>query len=616
MPALFKLKDHFKENQLYLNRTMVATIIIILLFMMLICRLVFLQIYQHDLYMTLARNNQVRIVPIAPTRGLICDKNGVVLAENIPTFSLEIAPNRSKNLDETISKLAKIISITEDEVKLFKKQLKYKGFHENIQIRTKLTDEEVARISVEKYNFPEIDIAASLSRRYPYGPIFAHAIGYIGQISEEDLSKIDISKYRGIYHIGKTGIEQSYEDILRGTAGFQQVETDARGRVIRVLDTIPPIAGKNLYLSIDSNLQTAAYNALEEHNGAIIALENKTGKILALVSKPSYDPNVFIRGIDKKTYLELQKSPSQPLFNRTIKGQYPPGSTVKPIIAIQALEHGVINQNEHIYDPGYYQLKADGRIFRELKAKHGHGFINIENAIAVSCTTFFYYLADKLGVERIYDIYHKFGLGQATNIDIYGEANGIAPSTRWKRQVMHTAWYPGETLNMGIGQGYTLVTPLQVVQMAATIANRGLLMQPSLVQSIQSLIERPEDIQPTTRSTITLLNERNWNIIIKGMEQTVSNPSGTAHRIYKPDGIRIAGKTGTAQVFSRKDDNDNNYDRMKTQAHLRDHAWFMAFAPAEDPKIAIVVLMEHAGGGSPPVARIVLDKYLKDHRNE
>jgi penicillin-binding protein 2 len=616
MPALFKLKDHFKENKLYLNRTVTAISTVLILLCVLICRLVFLQIYQYDLYVTLARNNQVRVIPIAPTRGLIYDRNGIVLAENMPTFSLEIIPHRSKNLQKTLSKLSKIINITEEEIRIFKKHLKYKGYYENIPICTKLTDEEVARISVEKYNFPEIEIAAILSRHYPQGEIFAHALGYIGPISEEDLKKIDISKYRGIYQIGKAGIEQSYEEILRGKAGFEQVETDARGRIIRTLDVISPVAGKNIYLSIDSNLQNIAYNALAQNNGSIIALDNKTGKILAFVNKPSYDPNLFIQGIDKKTYAELQKSPIQPLFNRAIKGQYPPGSTIKPIIAMQALEHGIINQNEHIYDPGYYQQKADGRIFRELKAKHGHGFINIENAIAVSCTTFFYYLADKLGVERIYDIYNKFGLGQPTNIDIYGEAIGIAPSPRWKRQVMHTAWFPGETLNIGIGQGYTLVTPLQVVQMAATIANKGILMQPSLVQSIQSATDIPEVLSPIVKNVIKLNNEKNWNIITRGMEQTVSNPIGTAHRIYKPSWFKIAGKTGTAQVFSRKDDNDNNYDRVKNQAHLRDHAWFMAFAPIEEPKIAVVVLMEHGGGGSSPVARIIIDEYLKDYKHE
>ena len=615
MPALFKLKDHYKENQLYLNRAVTAMVIISLLFFILISRLVFLQIYQHDLYVTLARNNQVRVIPIAPTRGLIYDRNGVILAENIPTFSIEITPNRSKNLDETISKLSNIINITEDEIRIFKKQLKYKGYHENIPIHTKLTDEEVARISVEKYNFPEIEIAARLSRHYPNGSIFAHALGYIGPISEDDLTKIDITKYRGVYQIGKAGIEQSYEDTLRGQAGFEQVETDARGRIIRVLDTTPPVPGKNIHLSIDSHLQTIAYNAMEQNNGAIIALDNKTGKILALVSNPSYDPNAFIQGINQKAYLALKKSPAQPLFNRAIKGQYAPGSTVKPIVAIQALEHSIIHPNERIYDPGFYQLRADGRIFRELLAKHGHGFINLEDAIAVSCTTFFYYLADKLGIERLHDIYHKFGLGQATNIDIYGEASGIAPSPRWKRQAKNAAWYPGETLNVGIGQGYTLVTPLQVVQMAATIANKGALMQPSLVQSIQSPTTEPEAVQPITKTQIKLLNSKHWDIITKGMEQTITNPNGTAHRIYRPGSVRIAGKTGTAQVFSRKDDHDDNYEKIKTQAHLRDHAWFMAFAPAEDPEIAIVVLLEH-GKGSSAVARIVLDEYLKGKRLE
>lgn len=630
MSGLFKLKDHFKENKLYLNRTVTATAIVFALLMVLIARLIYLQIDQHDIYVTMARNNHLRLLPIPPTRGLIYDRNGILLAENLPTFSLEITPSRTKNLTELIDKLSNVIPISENDIKTFRKQLKYKGVHEGIPIRNKLSNEEVAKFSIERHNYPEAEIVGRLSRYYPHGETFAHVLGYLGPISETDLTSIDIAKYRSVHQIGKVGVEKSYEEMLYGKIGYEQVETDVRGRIVRKIDTTKPIPGSNVYLTIDSNLQILAQQLFAGRQGAIIMLEVKTGEILVLTSSPSYDPNLFVQGIDQDMYYKLQNNPDQPLFNRAIRGQYPPGSTVKPLVALQALEHRVINREERIYDPGYYQLRSEGRLYRDWRER-GHGFMNLENALAESCSTFFYYLADKLGIDRIYEIYSKFGLGDYLGIDIQGEAAGIAPSPPWKQRTKNTAWFPGETLMTGIGQGYTLATPLQIAHVAATIANRGYRRQPHLVQAIEKLpikvsaTDNNNDINNfNLTNTITnanktylpskvyapvkLKNEHNWDIVINGMELVVKSPHGTAHPIYKSDTLRIAGKTGTAQVFGLKQ--DEKYVSENIDEHLRDHGWFMAFAPVEDPEIAVVVIFEHSKG-SPAAARKLIDEYYK-----
>ena len=608
MSVLFKLKDHFKENQLYLNRTVAAITVVFMLLCILIARLMFLQIYQHDLYATLARNNQVRMVSVPATRGLIFDRNGILLAENVPVYSLEVIPSHVKNLTALIKQLSKIITITDDDIKTFNKQLKYKGPFERIPLRTKLTEQEVAIFSIEKYQFPEVEVGAHLSRNYPKGKIMSHVMGYIGPISEHDLTTIDIAKYRGTYVIGKSGIEKSYEDILHGKVGYEQVETDARGRIIRVLDRIAPIPGQNIYLSIDSKLQTYAYMALGSRHGAVVAIDIETGGILAMLSKPGYDPNIFVQGIDHITYKKLQQATDQPLFNRAISGQYPPGSIVKPLVAIQALENNIISPSTRIYDPGYYKLHDEGRLFRDWRPE-GHGYINLENAIAESCTTYFYFVSDKLGIDKIHEIYTKFGLGQVTGIDIAGEATGLAPSISWKRNVKQQNWFHGETLITGIGQGYTTVTPLQMAHIAATLASHGIRRRPNLVKSLQLANQEPKQQQIVYYPRVKLANEQNWQTVINGMKKVVHSARGTARRINQGNmSFSIAGKTGTAQVFSLKQ--DEIYDVEKIKEHLRDHAWFIAFAPIKNPKIAVAVLIEH-GKGSSDLAKKLLEKYFR-----
>ncbi|HSX19902.1 MAG TPA: penicillin-binding protein 2 [Gammaproteobacteria bacterium] len=612
MPVLFKLKDHFKENQLYINRSIAALIVVGMLLALLLGRLFYLQIYHHATYVTLARNNQVRMISIAPTRGIIFDRNGEVLADNIPDFSLEISPNMVKDIDGLIETLSTIVNISETDIKNFHKQRKYKGRFERIPIRNKLTEKEVAAFSIQKYKFPECDIHANLARYYPHGEAFAHVLGYTGIMSEQDLDEIDQTKYRGTYVIGKYGIEKSYEETLRGTAGYEQVETDARGRKIRNLEEIPPIAGQNIYLSIDSKLQMVAYDALQNFHGAVVAMDIKTGGILALVSKPSFDPNLFVKGIPQEVYTKLQHSKDRPLFNRAIRGQYSPGSTVKPIIALQALDLNIVTPKTIFNDKGYYQLHADGRKYRDWK-EEGHGLITVTQALTESSSPFFYFIGDKMGIDKLHDIFVRFGLGTATNIDIEGEATGIAPSPAWKKKTRRQSWFPGETLSTAIGQGYTLVTPVQLACLAASIGTRGQRIQPTLVKATQIGDQALVEKEVKALTPVKIKHEEYWDVVIGAMENVVKSQQGTAYWVNAPRAkFTMAGKTGTVQVFGIKQ--DEKYEADKVKAHLRDHKWFIAFAPIEDPQIAIAVIIEH-NPGSPMVARKVLEAYFAEKSN-
>lgn len=595
------LKDHFKESQLYLNRAIIAAVLVFIVVIILIIRLVYLQISQHDVYKTLSLNNQVRIVPITPNRGLIFDRNGVLLAENMPAFSLELTPERTPNIGAALKAINDIMPITDTERQQFYKQLKYKRRNESIPIRIKLSEEEVAKFSVEKHRMPGVDIVARLIRHYPFGENLAHALGYIGPISEKDLTQINPANYRGTYNIGKIGIEKFYEDVLHGTTGYQHVETDAKGRTIRILNRIPPVSGSDLYLSLDNRLQSAAIEALKDLKGAIVAIDPNNGEILALVSNPAFDPNLFTQGIDVQTYAALQNSPDRPLFNRAIRGQYPPGSTVKPMVALQGLELGTVTPQFQIFDPGWYKLNGVGRMYRDwiyFARRHGHGTVDMEKAIAQSCDTYFFTLAHKLGVKNLHNIFTRFGLGKITNIDTTGEAAGLAPNAEWKKRVYKEDWYPGDTLNIGIGQGMLLATPLQVAQFAAIIANRGKGFEPHF-----AIKQQPKAIPP-----VILKQDKNWDIIINGMQKVVQ-PGGTANRISQKLTYTIAGKTGTAQVFNLKQ--HEKYEVNKIKAYLRDHSWFIAFAPVENPQIALAVLVENKYKKvGADVARVVLDSYF------
>lgn len=588
-------------------------VIVVLCFIGLICRLVFLQIYQHDLYRTLSLNNQVRILPITPARGLIYDRNGVLLAENIPAFNLEISLERAGNLEETLKAIDAIVPLTEADRQKFAKQLKYKRPNEGIPIRSNLTEEEVAKFSLEKHRLDGVDIVARLVRHYPLGDEMAHALGYIGPISEQDLERIDSAAYRGTYHIGKTGVEKFYEAELHGHSGYQHVETDARGRQIRVLKRFAPTPGINLHLSLDSALQRAAYEALEEYKGAVVVIDPNNGEILALVSKPGFDTNLFAQGIDTNTYRALKDSPERPLFNRAIQGQYPPGSTVKPLVALQGLELGIITPQFAIFDPGWYQLHSGGRLFRDWifhSRRHGHGWVNLEKALAESCDTYFFGLAHKLGVRNLQDIYTRFGLGAPTHIDMVGEYAGMVPSIEWKKKVRKEEWYAGDTLNIGIGQGMLLTTPLQVAQMAAIIAKRGQRFTPRLLRMSQGS-EGGTQLQATKEELgVSIKRKDHWETVISGMQKVVHSQSGTAYRACQNIRYQMAGKTGTAQVFNLKQ--NEKYEASRVKAHLRDHSWFIGFAPVDEPVVAIAVLVENKQNKTAAqVAKAVLDSYFK-----
>ena len=613
LPNLYTLKDHARESQLHFSRILVCITIVCVLLLILIFRLVFLQISQHDLYKTLSLNNQVRIVPITPPRGLIYDRNGVLLAENVPAFSLEITPERTHDIEQTLNAIDKIMPITEAERKRFYKQLKYKRRYQGIPIRVKLTEEEVAKFSVEKHHIPGVDIVAWLIRHYPFGDHFAHALGYIGPISEKDLKEIDTTNYHGTYYIGKTGLEKFYEKTLHGKTGYQHIEADAKGRTIRVLNRISPVPGSNLHLSIDSRLQKIAIEALQDLKGAIVAIEPKTGEVLALVSTPSFDPNLFIQGINANTYHDLQNAPDRPLFNRAIKGQYPPGSILKPAVGLQALELGIIDIQSRIFDPGWYQINGTGRLYRDwiyFSKHHGHGWVDFAKAMSQSCDTYYYMLAPKLGIKHLYDIYTRFGLGKPTHVDIPGEASGLVPSVQWKKKTYNEAWYPGDTLNVIIGQGRVLATPMQMAQMAAILANKGKLIKPKLVHAIHAAHTDTLTKQPVEETlAVNVQQEKNWDIVIDAMQKVVHIPGGTAYRISKGLSYRIAGKTGTAQVFSLKQNEKYEVNKLKT--HLRDHSWFIAFAPVDVPQIAIAVIIENKHTtAAADIARVVLDGFF------
>ncbi|MES9829348.1 MAG: penicillin-binding protein 2 [Candidatus Thiodiazotropha sp.] len=602
------IKDYLHESQLFLGRAIASGTLVLLVLLILVGRLFYLQVENHDHYTTLSQDNRVKLEPLPPTRGLIYDRNGAILAQNLPAYSLEITPERTENLDHTIQKLSEIININEDDINRFHQLRKQRRRFDSIPIRVRLKDEEVARIAVNRHHFPGVDVKASLLRDYPQGLKTAHLLGYVGRINEQELQIIDTSNYRGTNFIGKNGVEKSYESMLHGNVGLQQVEVNAKGRVLRVLENQPPRPGDNLRLFLDMDMQATALEALGDYNGAVAAIDIKTGGVLTLVSKPGFDPNLFVEGISAKAYRELEQSLDNPLFNRAIRGQYPPGSTVKPFIGLAGLEHDVVGYHQENYCPGYYQLPGKDHKYRDWK-KWGHGKVDLERAIVESCDVYYYELARTLGIDRLYEFLTGFGFGQPTNIDLDGELSGLMPSREWKQQKQREPWYPGETLIVGIGQGYFLTTPLQLASATATLANRGHHIRPRVVDSIEkpdgTLIESPKIVDDLQQ-----LDPMHWDQVIHAMSQVVEGVRGTARSIHT-DQYRIAGKTGTAQVFSVKQDEE--YDEETIAKRKRDHALFIAFAPVEDPSIAIAVVVENGGhGGSvaAPIARKVMDRYL------
>jgi penicillin-binding protein 2 len=610
---ILTIKDHFRETVLFQRRILVSAIFGILLLLGLIGRLFWLQVISHAHYTALSEDNRVSIVPIAPTRGLIYDRNGVLLAQNVPSRTLELVPEHIPDLKATLKELSSLIHISDDEIDRFNDLRKKKRRFEGIPLRFRLSDSEAARIAVHLDQLPGVEITAELMRHYPQGKLASHAIGYVARINEEELATLDASRYAATKYIGKVGVERSYEDELHGEVGYQRVETNAAGRIVDVLERTLPTPGKNLYLTLDARVQMVAEEAFGDNDGALVAIDPNSGEVIAFVSMPTYDPNLFVTGIDSKTYDALNKSPDRPLFNRALQGQYPPGSTIKPFMGLAGLEYKLINPDNKINCPGYYQLKGDEHKYRDWK-KGGHGETDLTKAIVQSCDVYFYDLAQTLKIDRIQDFLGRFGVGHLTGIDIRGEENGILPGKDWKRRVHHLPWFPGETLITGIGQGFTLVTPLQLAEMTAELGSRGEHYTPHIVRGIVEPGDNKLVIHQAAPTKIIQMDDpQNWQTIIHAMTQVVFGQHGTARSISQGLKYQIAGKTGTAQVFGIKQDEEGEDDLSAIPKKLRDHALFIAFAPADAPKIAVAVVVEHGGhGGSiaAPIARKVMDAYL------
>ena len=595
----------------------IAAVMVLLAFGVLIGRFVWLQVVQHDFYRTRAEDNRIALIPIVPNRGVITDRNGVILARNYSAFTLEITPSQTASLEETIDALAELIDIQPKDRKRFKRLLDEAKNFESIPIRTRLSDAEVAKFAAERYRFPGVEVKARLFRQYPLGSVGSHAIGYIGRITDRDLKWIEESEqqanYKGTDHIGKTGLEQHYEFELHGETGYEEVEIDSGGRALRSLKRIPPVSGNNLQLTLDSRLQEITEQAFGDRKGALVAIDPRTGGILALVSNPTYDPNLFVDGITPDNWKELNEHPSKPMVNRAINGAYPPGSTFKPFMALAALEMGKRTPNQAISDPGYFNF--GNHQFRDDK-KGGHGSVDMYKSIVHSCDTYYYMLANDMGIDNIARFMGQLGLGQRTGVDLgkddSGESKGVLPSQEWKTQRFkkpeQQKWYAGETISIGIGQGYNAYTPIQLAQATAVVANNGVMFRPHLVNQIvdaKTGEKRPVEPQPIRDLK---LKPQNVEVIRRAMVGV--NKEGTGTRAFAGAPYEVAGKTGTAQVFSLK---GSDYKASAIKKELRDHALFIAYAPADKPTIALAVLVENGGFGAQsaaPIARMVLDYHL------
>lgn len=575
--------------------------------MVLLGRMLSLQHLEYQRYSKLSDENRIGLSPLAPTRGLIYDRNGKLLAENRSVFNLVIIPNKVPSIDDTISTLTELMDLTEDDLTRFDTLKKQQRRYEPIPIRKHLSEKEIATFSVNRHRFPGVEVQAQLTRHYPYGHATAHLVGFVGQINETEIQRIDRAAYSGTQILGKTGIEKHYENLLLGKVGHQHLETDARGRTIQVLNENLPTPGTALHLTIDANLQIAAAKALEGLRGALVAINPKTGELLALQSNPSYDPNLFSDGIDQTAIQSIQKDPDRPLYNRAFQGTYPPGSTIKPFMAIMGLETGAITPHFTISDPGYFRLPGVRRPFRDWK-KGGHGTVDLEKSIVRSCDTYYYRLAHKVGIQTMHDFLVKFSFGSNTGIDIYGERSGVMPSPDWKRGALGKPWYPGETVIAGIGQGFVTATTLQLAQATAIVANRGHVIKPHALAGTTDAQGQFTAYVPEVLEPLSLSNNKYWQLVIQAMVNTVHSGGGTARRIGNAP-YRFAGKTGTSQVFKLPE--GRKLKNEEIAEHLRDHGLFISFAPADDPEIATAVIIENGGSGSAlDPTRAFLDAYF------
>ncbi len=601
-------KDHASESGIFTRRVVISMLIVLLIFSGLIARFYILQVTYHKDYLSLSDQNRIQVRPKPPNRGLIFDRHGEILAENRPSFTLSIIKEQTKNLEKTIDEVATIVSVSDTDRKNFDKALKQRRRpYQPIPLRYKLTQDEIALIAVNKYRLKGVKVDAQLVRHYPFGDLFAHTIGYVGRINERELndfSEKDYARYAGTHSIGKIGLEKFYEKRLLGRVGNEYIETNAHGRILKVIREDSPKAGRDLHLHLDRSMQAAAYKALGGRRGAVVAIDVKTGGILTMLSAPTYDPNLFVTGISYENYQALYDSIDLPLFNRTTQGQYPAGSTLKPMLGLGGLHHKIIEAKSVLQCHGSYQLENDDRLYRDWK-KEGHGVTDLYKAIVESCDVYFYDLAFRMGVDRMHQFGDLFGLGKRTGIDVPSERPGLWPSRDWKRNTRGLSWYPGNSLNMSIGQGDVLTTPLQLAVMTATLATRGERFKPHLVKQQGKKIIDPELVAQVE------VYEEYWDYVDNAMQGVVHGRMGTAKIINKNLDYLIAGKTGTAQVVGIPQ--DEKYDRDQIAERLRDHALFVGYAPASSPQVAVAVIVENGEHGSKtaaPIARKVFDEYF------
>ncbi|ALS97930.1 penicillin-binding protein 2 [Lacimicrobium alkaliphilum] len=612
-PKRITIRDHTAEANLFARRTVIALLGIAALIVTLVSNLYYLQVTKYTDYQTRSNGNRIKVLPVAPNRGLIYDRNGLLLAENRPTFSLEVIPEQVTDLEASLTSLSQLLDLSEDDISDFRDELKNHRRFRPVSLKARLSHEEVALFSAHQHKYPGISVEARLTRHYPYAETLTHLLGYVARINKKDLQKLieggQAENYAATYNIGKLGVEKFHERKLHGEVGYQEVEVNNQGRIIRTLKFQPPVPGEDLVLNVDVRLQQVIQKALEGYRGSVVVLDPRNGGVMALYSNPSYNPNLFVHGISSKDYQKLLQSRDRPLINRATQGQYPPASTVKPHLALLGLEQGVITEETRMFDRGTYKLRNVERPWRDWK-KWGHGWVDVKKSIEVSCDIFFYDLAYKTGIDNISDMMTQFGFGDYTGIDLYEESAANMPSRGWKRARYNEPWYIGDTISVGIGQSYWTSTPLQLAKSVTTLVNRGVRFVPQVLRGHytdnQLHLAAPKELQP-----IVLNSPENWDVVLDAMHGTVNSEHGTARNAFKDTDYISAGKTGTAQVIGIA--MDEEYDEETIADHHKDNAMYIGYAPYDAPEIVVTVAMENAGGGSSqaaPIARKVMDYYF------
>lgn len=621
------IHDHAAESSLFMRRAIVCMGLVTIVFCVLLANLYHLQVTGFQEFQTRSNSNRITVLPVPPNRGLIYDRHGEILAENIPVYSIEIIPEETSDLSDTLERLTQLLNLPAESIPQFRSQLRQARRFPQIPFVDNLSEEQVARFAVQQHLFPGVSIEARLQRHYPHGELFTHVVGYVGRINRQDIERLrareQYANYTATRTIGKLGVERYYEDILHGKPGYQTVEVNSRGRVVRTLDFTPPVPGQDIFLEVDIQVQKIAMQQLQGRRGAIVVMDSDTGGLLAMYSNPSYDANLFVRGISSRDYQRLLQDPNNPLINRATQGRYPPASTIKPHMALLGLEQGLIDVNTRVWDPGYYELPGVERRFRNWRS-WGHGWVDMKKAIQVSNNTYFYKLAHELGIDRISDFMTDLGFGERTGIDIHEENEALMPSRGWKRAALNEPWYTGETLSVGIGQSFWTVTPLQLATATNILVTEGRRLEPRLLRATR-YGETITYQQPFEKPPLQVRSNEYFHAIMDGMERVISRPDGTAHAAFLNAPYRAAGKTGTAQVISRAEIEEEPEVRIvdgeqvpiEVDERLRDNATYIGYAPADDPQITLAIAIENVGGGgrnAAPIARRIFDFYF-DYQN-